>query len=137
MKSDDYEGLTLAFLSLAKGVFVDLPLRNPQLSATVSKMISKPTGAADSNPANLMSRSENLESRVVIELLQYYGEWTLVPLYHLYIYMYIIYVYVNMYIRKTIYIYTYVYHDRQQKDMKSDVKLTASLSNFAIGIENL
>ena len=69
MKSYDYEGLTLAFFSLAKGVFLDLPLRNPQLPATVSKMISKPTGAADSNPANLMSRSENLESRVVIAVL--------------------------------------------------------------------
>ena len=136
MKSDDYEGLTLAFFSLAKGLFLDLPLRNPQLSATVSKMISKPTGAADSNPANLMSRSENLESRVVSELLQYYGEWTLVPLYHLYIYVY----YICMYIRKNniyIYINTYVYHNRQQKDMKSDVNLAASLSNFAIGIENL
>ena len=35
------------------------------------------------------------------------------------------------------YTYVYQYHNRQQKDMKSDVKLAASLSNFAIGIENL
>ncbi len=54
------------------------------------------------------------------------------------IYIYICIIYVYVYKKKQyIYIYTYVYHDRQQKDMKSDVKLAASLSNFAIGIENL